>query len=150
MKDCFLHVCASGLRVWFCLTWADLTRVCKSGQRFYSQKKTKTATTQFNYDKAWMLRFQRCLNIICVCVSGGESCRRSAGFWHGSGVSAAGCLCCTQGQIHPQISRWDSTILYDCLSTLIKLQNVTLESIWAEMVLFDLLLNWEKLSRTMT
>lgn len=54
MKDCFLHVCTSGLRVWCCLTWADLTRVCKSGQRFYSQKNPKTATTQFNYDKACM------------------------------------------------------------------------------------------------
>lgn len=68
-----MNVCASSLRVWCCLTWADLTRVCKSGQRFYSQKpQNHNHPVKFNYDKACM---HECWDFsgvwiifVCLCV----------------------------------------------------------------------------------
>lgn len=125
MRDFFLNVCVlEGNRprgVVVLSVWANLMRVCKSGEISFSET-PKTTTTLCNFTMTnhaclnadISVMFEYCLS---VSLSGGESCSRSAGLRHGSGVSAASRLCSKQGQIHPKISRWDSRILYDCLDT---------------------------------
>lgn len=73
MRDFFLNVCVSeGNRprgVVVLSVWANLMRVCKSGERFHSQKPQKPqppcAILLWQIMHAWMLIFQWCLNIVC-------------------------------------------------------------------------------------
>lgn len=107
----------TGLRVWWCWaygpTWWGFAN--QEWDFILRNPQNRNNPVQFYYDKSCVsVMFEYCLS---VSLSGGESCSRSAGLRHGSGVSAACRLCCKQGQIHPKISRWGSRMFYDCLNT---------------------------------